>query len=152
MYYKFNLRYEKFIWVGSKACRKKDLISPQWLRNIKDRNYQWWRIDAFFSKLKYTNIIFVKNGGWHFSYIKTPELIEKKLRSYLHHREYELNPIGIEGIKKMINEKKAIYNLKHDQTSWKKIGNGEKLIKIDISSLPSYIRENKTKFKDWLEE
>ena len=52
MYYKFNLRYENFVWVGSKACRKKDLISPQWLRNIKDRNYSWWRIDIYFSKLK----------------------------------------------------------------------------------------------------
>ncbi len=152
MYYKFNLRYEKFIWVGSKACRKKDLISPQWLRNIKDRNYQWWRIDAFFSKLKYTNIIFVKNGGWHFSYIKTPELIEKKLRSYLHHREYELNPIGIEGIKKMINEKKAIYNLKHDQRSSIKIGTGGKLTKVSLATLPNYIELNKTKFKNWLEE
>ena len=35
-YYKFNLKLPEYIWVGTKGC-KKDLISPQWLRNIKDK-------------------------------------------------------------------------------------------------------------------
>ena len=95
--------------------------------------------------------MFVEDGGWHFSYIKTAKEIEYKLKSYLHHREYDLNPLGIDGIKKMMNEKKAIYNLKHDQRSLAKIGGGEKLKKIDINKLPSYVKENKEKLKDWLE-
>ena len=33
-----------------------------------------------------------------FSFIKKPEDIEKKLKSYLHHREYDLDPLGIENI------------------------------------------------------
>ncbi len=152
MYYKFNLKYENFTWIGSKACRMKDLISPQWLRNIKDRNYPWWRLDSYFSNLKYTNIKFIEDGGWHFSYIKTPELIEKKLKSYLHHREYDLNPIGIEKIKKIIENKNAIYNLNHDQRSISKIGSGEKLTKVGLNNLPDYIALNKNKFKNWLEE
>ena len=130
----------------------KDLISPQWLRNIKDRNYPWWRLDTYFSNLKYTNIKFIENGGWHFSYIKTPELIEKKLKSYLHHREYDLNPIGVEKIKKIIENKKTIYNLNHDQRSISKIGSGEKLTKVGLNNLPDYITLNKNKFKNWLEE
>ena len=36
-YYKLNLHYPSLDWFGSKACRKKDLISPQWLRNIKSK-------------------------------------------------------------------------------------------------------------------
>ena len=48
-------------------------------------------------------------------------------------------------------KKKAIYNLKHDQRSLAKIGGGEKLKKIDINKLPSYVKENKEKLKDWLE-
>ncbi len=152
MYYKFNLKYENFIWVGSKACKKKDLISPQWLRNIKDRNYPWWRFDSYFSNIKYTNIKFIENGGWHFSYIKTPELIEKKLRSYLHHREYDLHPIGVEEIKKIMESKKAIYNLKLDQRIVKKFGTGDKLVKVGLNSLPEYIILNKAKFKNWLED
>ena len=151
MYYKFNLKYDNFIWVGSKACKKKNLVSPQWLRNIKDKNYPWWRLDTYFSELKFRDIKFIEEGGWHFSYIKTPNLIEKKLRSYLHHHEYDLRPIGIEGIKKMIENKEAIYNLKHDQRSLNKIGNGEKLTKINLSNLPEYITLNKKKFDEWLD-
>ena len=33
-YYKLNLLYKNYKWYGTKACRKKHLISPQWLRNI----------------------------------------------------------------------------------------------------------------------
>ena len=152
MYYKFNLKYENFTWIGSRACKKKNLISPQWLRNIKNKNYPWWRLDTYFSNLKHTNIKFVEEGGWHFSYIKTPDLIEKKLKSYLHHREYDLNPIGIDGIKKMIENKTAIYNLKQDQRSLNKIGSGEKLSKIDLTNLPEYISSNKERFNEWIED
>tara|TARA_B100001250_G_scaffold314846_1_gene277057 strand:+ start:84 stop:980 length:897 start_codon:yes stop_codon:yes gene_type:complete len=152
MYYKFNLKYENFTWIGSRACKKKNLISPQWLRNIKNKNYPWWRLDTYFSNLKHTNIKFVEEGGWHFSYIKTPDLIEKKLKSYLHHREYDLNPIGIDGIKKMIENKTAIYNLKQDQRSLNKIGSGEKLSKVDFANLPEYISSNKEKFNEWIED
>jgi len=117
IYYKFNLVLENYPWIGTKACKKKNLRSPQWLRNIKDRSYPWWRFDIYFSENKYTKIKIIENGGWHFSYIKSPEDIEKKLKSYLHHREYDLNPVGIEKIKKMIHEKKTIYNLKTDMRS-----------------------------------
>ena len=60
-----------------KPVEKKNLISPQWLRNVKDRNYPFWRIDTLFSKNKYQNIYFVTNGGWHFSYLKSAKDIEK---------------------------------------------------------------------------
>jgi beta-1,4-mannosyl-glycoprotein beta-1,4-N-acetylglucosaminyltransferase len=35
-------------------------------------------------------------GGWHFSNIKTAKEIEHKLKSYLHHREFDINPMSIE--------------------------------------------------------
>ena len=78
-YYKFNLKLDDFIWYGSKACRFKDLLSPQWLREIKGKKFAWWRIDSYFSKRKYRNINFIKNGGWHYSYLKKPEDIQKKI-------------------------------------------------------------------------
>ena len=150
MYYKFNLKLENFTWVGTRACKMKNLKSPQWLRNIKDRPYPWWRLDTLFSKNKYRNIKFIDNGGWHFSYLKTPEEIEKKLKSYLHHREYELNPIGVDKIKNLIEQKKTVYNLKTDQRS-NQFNSGNKLNKIDINLLPEYILENKDKLKKWIE-
>ena len=151
IYYKFNLMLENYSWLGTKACKKKNLKTPQWLRNIKDRSYPWWRIDTYFSNVKYINIKIIEQGGWHFSYIKNPEDIEKKLKSYLHHREYDVNPIGVESIREMINNKKTIYDLKADKRSNKFDGNN-KLIKINLGLLPDYISENKDKFSKWIEE
>ena len=151
MYYKFNLILENYTWIGSKACKKKSLKSPQWLRNIKDRAYSWWRLDTLFSDTKYIKVKTINNGGWHFSYLKSPEDIEKKLKSYLHHSEYELNPVDIKDIKKMIIDKKTIYNLKVDSKS-NKFDDGNILKKIDLKLLPNYILENKDKFKEWMEE
>jgi beta-1,4-mannosyl-glycoprotein beta-1,4-N-acetylglucosaminyltransferase len=151
MYYKFNLKLENYTWVGSKACKMKNLESPQWIRDIKDKKYQWWRIDAYFSKKKYHNIRFIENGGWHFSYLKNAKGIEKKLRSYLHHIDYDLNPVGEKGIEEMIKNKRTIYNIKVDQKK-NKFDGSNKLNKIDMRLLPSYILENKKKFSEWIED
>ena len=149
-YYKFNLMLESFEWFGTKACRKKLLLSPQWLRNIKDKNYPFWRLDTIFSRTKYQDIYFVENGGWHFSYLKTAKNIEKKLTSYLHHREYDLKPIGEDGIQKMINNKKPVYNLKVDSKK-NKFNGGEELKITSTDELPNYIKNNLDKYKNWLE-
>ena len=150
-YYKFNLKLPNLVWSGTKACKKKYLKSPQWLRNIKDKNYPWWRFDVFFSDTKYSNIKIFKNGGWHFSYIKSPEDIEKKLKSYLHHVEYELNPLGKEKISELINQKKAVYNLRVD-SRLNKFNEGDELKKLDLNLLPKYVRDNMNIFKDWIEK
>ena len=149
-YYKLNLELKTLRWIGTKACRKKHLKSPQWLRNIKDKIYPKWRIDILFSEKKYNDIFFIENGGWHFSFVKKPEDIEKKLRSYLHHREYDIDPIGIEKIQNLINSKSVIYDHRVDQTQYK-FGGGQKLEKIDLELLPKHISSNKEKYLDWLE-
>ena len=128
-YYKFNLCLPNFKWTGTKACRKKDLISPQWLRNIKEKKYPFFRIDTFFSDKKYTDIKIVNDGGWHFSNIKTAKAIEHKLKSYLHHKEFDDVPLSIKEIDQLVQNKKAIYDLKVDKRV-NKIGNGLSLIHI----------------------
>tara|TARA_X000001036_G_C20316090_1_gene658469 strand:- start:114 stop:701 length:588 start_codon:yes stop_codon:yes gene_type:complete len=150
IYYKFNLKLENFVWFGSKACKFKNLKSPQWLRDIKTKKFPWWRVDTIFSEKKYRDIYFVKNGGWHFSYLKNPKDIEKKLKSYLHHIDYDKNPLGIEKIKNIINEKKAIYDLRVDQRK-NKFEAKNQLIKIDINQMPSYIQNNIEKFREWID-
>ena len=148
-YYKLNLKLPDLIWSGTKACKKKFLISPQWLRNIKDRKYSFYRLDTFFSDKKYINIKFIENGGWHFSNIKTPEEIEHKLKSYLHHREFDINPMSVQEIENIIKNKQAIYDLKVDKKV-NKIGNGSKLIDYPMSKLPVYLKNNFEKYKNWL--
>ena len=149
-YYKLNLELKTLRWIGSKACKKKYLKSPQWLRNVKDKIYPKWRLDIVFSEKRYNSVFFVENGGWHFSFVKKPEDIEKKLKSYLHHREYDLDPLGIENIKNLIKSKAVIYDHRVDQTQYK-FGGGQKLEKIDIKFLPEYIFSQKEKYLEWLE-
>ena len=149
-YYKFNLWLPNLIWTGTKACKKKNLVNPQWLRNIKDRKYSFFRIDTFFSKTKYTSIKVINDGGWHFSNIKTPKEIEFKFRSYLHHREFDLNPLSVTQIDEIIRNKQAIYDLRVDKTV-NKIGNGSILENFELKKLPEYIVTNKNKFLDWID-
>jgi len=149
-YYKFNLKIPNLLWTGTKGCLKKNLLNPQWIRNVKDRKYPIYRIDTFFSKKKYINVKIIDNGGWHFSNIKTAEEIEYKLKSYLHHREFDLEPLSTEGIKKIMNNKQAIYDLRVDQTV-NKIGTGSKLERFELENLPSYILENKKNYENWLD-
>jgi len=149
-YYKFNLVLPKLLWTGTKGCRKKNLISPQWLRNIKDRKYSILRPDVYFSKKKYSDIFFVENGGWHFTNIKTPKDIKYKLSSYLHHIEYDEKPLDVNEIENIINKKTAIYDLNLDK-KLNKLGEGNKLETYDLNKLPIYIKENKKKFELWLD-
>src|SRR6056300_1150190 len=149
-YYKFNLKLPNLIWTGTKVCKKKNLLSPQWLRNIKDKKYTFYRIDTLFSKTKYTNIKFIIEGGWHFTNIKTAKEIRKKLKSYLHHREFDVDPISVEDIIEIMNNKIAIYDLNVDKRS-NKFGNGEKLENYNFNLLPKYLQENSQKYKEWID-
>ena len=149
-YYKLNLFDPNIIWYGSRLCKYSKLSSPQWIRNVKAKNYPYWRLDVLFRKNKYFNNIFIKNGGWHFSYLKQPSGIKKKLKTYLHHNEYELNPIGAKKISKIVNARKAIYDLNLDKRQINRFLTGSKLNKYNINLLPDYVKKNKKKFKNWL--
>ena len=150
LYYKLNLHYENFSWYGTRAVKKKNLLSPQWLRNIKGKKYSKWRLDIYFSKKKYSNLIFVKNGGWHFTCLRKPEDLEKKLLNFAHHYEFEESGLKLNDIKKLINEKRVIYDYKVDQKEFKWSGKST-LKKIDLNLLPDYISKNNEKFKEWLD-
>ena len=149
-YYKFNLKLPETEWVGTKACKKKYLKSPQWLRNIKDRKYSFLRLDAYFSNNKYISVKMIDDGGWHFTNIKNAEQIEYKMKSYLHHREYDLERIKLDDIKKIMRNKQAIYDLGADKRL-SKIGTGKKLEKCDLNSLPEVIKLNLKEYKEWLD-
>ena len=150
-YYKFNMYLPDFQWFGTKGCKKKYLISPQWLRNIKNKNFPFWRIDTFFSKTKYINKTFINNGGWHFSNLKDVDGIELKLKSYLHHKDYESEELGKEKIAELVKNNETIYDMFGDKKS-KKYGDDKrkKLKKYDINKLPQFIQDNQNQLKEWI--
>ena len=151
-YYKLNRYLNNFIWFGTKACRKRNLISPQWLRNIKSNKYPFFRLDTFFSNSKYIDKYYVNNGGWHFSNLKNSDDIELKLKSYLHHHDYEVEELGKEKIEELINENKTIYDMYVDKTS-KKYGENsrKKLEKYPIEKLPKFLQNNIDNYKKWID-
>ena len=149
-YYKLNLIHKNFTWYGSKIVKKKHLINPQWLRNIKSKKYPFWRIDIIFSKTKYNSINFIKDGGWHFTNIKSAEKINHKMKNFLHHLEYEESGLSVKDVEKIIAEKKVFYNHKADKRE-KKWNAQIFLEKERDQFLPEYILKNRSKFKDWLD-
>ena len=149
-YYKFNLKLPNFNWTGTKACKKKYLKSPQWLRNIKDKKYSFFRFDVLFSETKFMDLKIIENGGWHFTNLKNAEEIEHKLKSYLHHREFDVNPISIDEINNIIKNKMAIYDLTLDKRT-QKIGHGKKLEKYPLDRLPKFLQDNLHKYQEWID-
>ena len=104
-YYKLNLLYNDYTWHGTKAVKNKNFISPQWLRNIKVKNILNGELILSFLKKKYSNLYFVKNGGWHFTCLRTPEELEKKLLNFAHHYEFEESGLKISDLKNLSQKK-----------------------------------------------
>lgn len=149
-YYKFNLLLDNVKWFGSKACKIGSLNSIDFLRSIKNKKYSFYRFDTLFSKVKYQNLKIINNGGWHFSNLKTPEQLEKKYLNDENHAEYESLNNKLDNIKE--NLKNRVVNYDHNA---KKNSNSRfrptKLKKINLDILPSYIKNNISKYKDWLD-
>ena len=121
------------LWPGTKICQKKNLKSPQWLRNIKTKKRSFWKI----FKDKEPQII--KDAGWHFSFLKDPASIKRKIISYSHQEFNKEEFTNEKNIEKKIKKGEDLFNrnIKY------------KAIKID-ESFPKYILENKEYFKSWI--
>ena len=150
-YYKLNLKYPDFEWMGSKICKIKHLQSPQWLRSIKSKKYPIWRLDTFFSKKKYSNLEFVDSGGWHFTNIMTPEILDTKMRAFSHHLEYEESGLDPSRLRELIKNKKVLYNHAADKKDDNKWQEGVSLQTVSLEELPDYINENQVMFASWID-
>ena len=119
--------------MGTKICQKKYLKSPQWLRNIKTKKRPFWKI----YKPKEPQIII--DGGWHFSFLKKPSDIAKKIKSYSHQEYYKEEFINEKKISERINNRKDLFdrNYKYEKVSLDR-------------TFPKYILENLAKFEDWI--
>ena len=148
-YYKFNLLYDKMIWPGTKGCKKGKLKSLSWLRNIKLKKYPFWRLDTLFSNTKYIDINIIKDGGWHFTNLKSPEEMYEKFMNFGHHDEFRLSGITIKKIREKIINKEMIYDHFADKSSTNKWESNYKLKLADEKILPSYLINNKDKFSEW---
>ena len=121
------------LWPGTKICQKKYLKSPQWLRNIKTKKIPFWK----FYKERQPQLI--DDGGWHFSFLKSPEEIKKKIESYSHQEFNKENFTNTNNIAQRILNGKDLFDRKIEY----------KKVQVD-QSFPEYIFQNKQKFKEWI--
>lgn len=135
--YKFNLLSPlQTPYQGSRIIKKKFLkgnITPQWLRYKYTKRIKFWQIHRYF-----TNPTVIEDGGWHFSFIISPEKIREKMLAYGHGELNTEKFTNLNYIKERINNHKDIFS----DTNLKKV-------EID-ESFPRYIVENKTKFSNFL--
>ena len=82
--------------------------------------------------------------------MKTAKEIEHKLKSYLHHREFDVDPISSDKIDEIMKNKIAIYDLTQDKRE-RKFGEGKKLEKYSMDKLPKFLNENQNKYKEWID-
>lgn len=148
-HYRLNLYLKNFFFFGSKCCTKRLFKSPQWLRNIKCKKYNFLRLDTLFSDKKYQNVHIVNNGGWHFTNINNEDGIIYKLKSYLHHADTPDNLLDKDIFKKLIEEKKIMYDHSVDKGG-DKFSSKKDLNIFDFNLLPNYIKNNKDLFKNWM--
>ena len=118
--YKINLQnIDESNWIGSKITKKKNITTMQNLRNLKFKKYPFWRIDKY-------NLQTI-NGGWHFSFLQTPEQILNKIKSFSH-GEFNINNVNEKNIEEKILKNEDIF------------GRGITLKKTLLdSSYPNYI-------------
>tara|TARA_Y100001936_G_C16006003_1_gene630728 strand:- start:344 stop:1201 length:858 start_codon:yes stop_codon:yes gene_type:complete len=147
-YYKFNLGLPNIKWFGSKACKIKDLLSISNLREVKNKKYNFFRIDTLFSDQKHINLKIIKNGGWHFSNFKTIEELERKLLNDENHSEFKKNINSKDEIIYNYNNKLINYNHNADKKSENRFTK-TKLENLDNKILPKYVIENQKKYSDW---
>lgn len=142
-YYKINLQSSNNpFWMGSRICVKKNLKSPQWLRDLKFKKRPFWRID----KKKLNNII--EDGGWHFCNLKTAENLLYKYKNLCETDDpiYLKNKIE----KKYLNLNEISYRIKNNLDI---IGRNDSFEKIKIdNTYPKYILNNLNLFESWIEK
>ena len=149
-YFKFNLLLDRIYWYGTRGLRKKDLSSFQDLREIKPKKYPFYRIDTFFKKNKFIDLRIIKNGGWHFTRIISPEEIHERELDTEHSDEYIKSGKDVEKIKDLIKRRVIDHDHLADKKDYK-FGKEFNLKLFPTELLPLYIQENMAKYKDHLD-
>ena len=129
--YKLNLQnLDESNWIGSRLTKKKNISSMQDLRNLKFKKYPFWRLDKY-------NLQIIQ-GGWHISFLQTPQQILKKVKSFSH-GEFNNENINLKLIEEKIIKNEDIF------------GRGLTLEKVELNSTyPNFIIKNKNKLLKWI--
>ena len=137
--FKFNLfnPYET-PWEGTRVCKLKNLKSIDFMRQkikSKNLNYSFLRLD------KEKSIETIKNGGWHFNNILSPEAISLKLKTFAHSEFSGKRYSDAEIIKSKIEKRVDLFERGHQYEQ----------VKLD-NTFPEYLITNYDRYKNYILE
>ena len=152
MYYYFmncvnSSQNEDYRWNGTVMVNYKDIIGPQYLRSmsmivfglysekLKYRLYALFR-KIFLYNIKGIKIVFVPDGGWHFSFLGGVETIIKKIEAFAHSEYNKEEFKNVKNIEDAINKGKDILGRDFSY----------KFVPLD-NSFPEYILKNIDKYE-----
>jgi beta-1,4-mannosyl-glycoprotein beta-1,4-N-acetylglucosaminyltransferase len=156
LYYKFNLFFDRISWFGTKGCKKKNLLSLSWLRDIKPKKYPNYRLDTIFSNIKYMNVKIIEDGGWHFSQLKTPKDIHIKNLNSEGHEEYKRQQYSqqaeknLDYITDLVKRKKIDYDHMAKSQEYK-YSKEFSLKTVSMNYMPAFLQENSNKYSEWFD-
>lgn len=123
LYYWFlNTRANGYMWTNAGICTKKTLNSlgtQSFKDNIKCKQFKT-----------------IKNGGWHFSYVGTPDKAKIKLDNYAHKEFSHLTENQLKTFRENLSDPLGRTN------------EGINLVVDPINTMPVYVQNNIEKFKD----
>lgn len=135
--YKINiLNKHETPWEGTRAVKRKNLKCFNYLRKkILSKNIK----KNFFKFYIEKDIEIIKNGGWHYNNLYSPEQLAQKIKVSPHQEFNKEKYYNLDNIRENINMLKDLY------------GKGFHYEKIDLDdSFPTYILKNKNLFKDYI--
>jgi beta-1,4-mannosyl-glycoprotein beta-1,4-N-acetylglucosaminyltransferase len=113
-------------WCGSKICRYKSMTETS------PNDFRWTCLE---------NRLAIYNGGWHFSFLGSPERIAKKIQSFSHVEKDIPEYTDLEKIQQRIDTATDPFSRPISL----------KCVPLD-SSFPSYLLENRDKFKHLIKD
>ena len=91
----------------------------------------------------------IKNGGWHFTRIISPEKFIKK--NQIQNIMMSIVPQKNSRKNKRLNKRRVIDHDHLADSRENKFGKEFPLKQLDINKMPKYIRENQIKYNNWLD-
>ena len=147
--YKLNLAIENK-WIGLcavRALQRQHLPALQDLRGIRARQSRRLSmplsrpVNVLKNVLRFGRPLthrLIEHGGWHFTFVNTPEKIQYKLRSYAHQERNTPEFNNLHNIQRMIDEGRSIC--------------GRSLRLAPIGEMPKTVRDNATLWQSFLQQ
>ncbi len=125
VYYYYLNGFINADWIGTKVVLFKNLVgnynsSPQEIREVSSKTV-------------------IQEGGWHFSYLLSPEEIAIKIKAFAHSEFDKKEYTDVDAIKKRISEGEDLF------------GRKEKITYVSIDEkYPKWLLDNRDKYKNYI--